>query len=131
MIDPTVRQLLEQAVDSAIKLQLLLMFHENPRLELSSKQVANRIYRDIWSTREALQELCQDDILVARGSAEDPIYGYHPRDDHRDPIARLVSSYNHPIERDHVQHTLREISSDASYRRARTQIRGAFELQSI
>ncbi len=129
MIDPTVRQLLEEAIDSPIKLQLLLLFHESPRIALTATQVANRIYRDIWSTREALHELHQDGVLTAEG--DEQRYSYRPRLDYVERITRLVYCYNEPIERDHIQHTLREICEDALYRRARRQIRGAFELQSI
>ena len=130
MNDPCVRQLLEEAIDSSIKLQFLLLFHEDSRLEITAQQIANRSYRDIWSTREALQELCQDGIL-APSSAEDPQYRYQPRQDLIERIERLVQSYNEPIERDAIQHMLREVSSDASFHRARRQIRGGFELQII
>ncbi len=130
MIDPCVRQLLEEAIDSPIKLQFLLWFHENPRLEMTAQQIANRTYRDIWSTREALQELRQDGILVAH-TDEDPHYLYQPCAELVERIEHLVFSYNEPIERDAIQHVLREVSKDASFHRARRQMRGSFELQMI
>lgn len=130
MNDPCVRQLLEEAIDSPIKLQFLLLFYEDSRLEITAQNIANRSYRDIWSTREALQELCQDGILVA-SSDDDPHYTYQPRQELIERIERLAQSYNEPIERDDIQRMLREVSSDASYRRARRKMRGAFELQMI
>ena len=116
MIDPMVHRLLEQAIDSPIKLQLFLLYYENPRFEGTASQIANRIYRDIWSTREALRELAEDGLLIACGS--ESVYRYRPRAEYREPILRLVQSYNEPLERDHVQRALREIASYAPYRRA-------------
>ena len=47
MIDPTLHELIEQTINSPIKLQLVLLFHENPMLELDVKQASNRIYRSL------------------------------------------------------------------------------------
>ena len=126
MIDPTVQGLLEQVIDSPIKLQLLLLCYENPRFEGSASQVAERIYRDIWSTREALRELAEDGLLFTTG-AGDPVYRYRPCPEYREPIFRLVQSYNEPLERDQLQHTLREIASYARYRRASSQSAFSFD----
>jgi hypothetical protein len=117
MIDPTIQRLLEQAIDSSIKLQLLLMYYENSRFEGTALQVAERTFRDIWSAREALRELAEDGILAASGSGE-PVYRYRPAAEFREPIFRLVQSYNEPLERDQIQRALREIASYAPYRRA-------------
>ena len=117
MIDPTVQRLLEQAVDSLIKLQLLLLYYENPRFEGTATQVAERTYKDIWSTREALCELAEDGLLNASSTA-DPIYRYLPRPEYREPIVRLVQCYNEPLEREQLQRELREVARNAPFRRA-------------
>jgi hypothetical protein len=129
MIDPTVRQLLEEVIDSTIKLQLILLFHEDPRTTLNPNQVANRIYRDIWSIRDALRDLHRDGVLAADGTP-DPQYRYCPDQHHAERITRLVQHYNEPIERDKIQHALRGIASDAVYQRAQSQS-SPFEMQSI
>jgi hypothetical protein len=118
MVDSMIQRLLENAIDSPIKLQLCLLFDENQRMEGSASELANRIYRDIWSTREALRELAEDGVLCVRGIVSDPIYSYRPRAEYIDPIFRLAQSYNEPIERDAIQHALREVASYARYRRA-------------
>ncbi len=118
MIDSMIQRLLEQVIDSPIKLQLLLMYYENPRMEGTSFQIAERIYRDIWSTREALRELAEDGILTAFANGGEPIYRYRPRSEYAEPIFRLVQSYNEPFERDQVQRLLREVATYAPYRRA-------------
>jgi hypothetical protein len=126
MIDPSVHRLLEQAIDTPIKLQLLLLYYENPRFEGSASQIAERIYRDIWSTREALSEMAEDGLLFAAGLSE-PVYRYWPRPEYREPIFRLAQCYNEPLERDQLQGTLREIASYTAYRRAASQSRSSFD----
>ena len=118
MIDSTVQRLLEQVIDSPIKLQLLLTYYENPRMEGTAFQIAERIYRDIWSAREALRELAEDGILATVGVGPEPVYRYRPRPEYIEPIFRLVQSYNEPFERDQLQRLLREVASYAPYRRA-------------
>ena len=125
MIDPMIQRLLEQTIDSPIKLQLLLMYHDNPRMEGSASQIAQRAYRDIWSTHEALRELAEDGVLNVAGAGE-PVYRYRPRSEHVEPIFRLVQSYNEPLERDQIQRILREVASYAPYRRA-AQLGNSFE----
>jgi hypothetical protein len=126
MIDPSVHRLLEQAIDTPIKLQLLLLFYENPRFEGSGSQIAERIYRDIWSTRDALSEMTEDGLLFAAGLGE-PVYRYWPRPEYREPIFRLAQTYNEPLERDQLQGTLREIASYTAYRRAASQSSHTFD----
>ena len=117
MIDPTVQHLLEQVIDSPIKLQLLLLYDENPRFQGTGSQIAARTYRDIWSTREALRELAEDGLLSTTGTA-DPVYSYRPHTEYREPISRLIQCYNEPLERDRLQAALHEIARNAPYRRA-------------
>ena len=130
MVDNAIQRLLEQAIDSPIKLQLCLMFYENRRMEGTAVQFADRVYRDIWSTREALRELAEDGILSVTSLAGEPIYRYRPRPEYTEPIFRLAQSYNEPLERDSIQRALREVASYAPYRRS-TPNSGAFELQNI
>ena len=128
MIDPTVQRLLEQAVDSLTKLQLLLLYYENPRFEGTAAQVAGRTYKDIWSTREALRELAEDGLLGV-SSAADPVYYYLPRPEYREPISRLVQCYNEPLEREQLQRELREVARNAPFWRASEGARSLDRLQ--
>lgn len=118
MIDPKVQSLLEHVVDSPIKLQLVLLFCEHPRLEGTASQIAERIYRDIWSTREALRELAEDGILYSFGAVGDVVYRYRPQPEHIAAIVQLCQHYNEPLERDQVQHIVREIARYAPFRRS-------------
>lgn len=117
MVDLAIQHLLEQAIDSPLKLQLVLMFCDHPRLEATSAQVAERAYRDIWSTREALHELSQDGILHNVSMDGEPVYCFHPRPEYVEIIKRLYRAYNEPMERDDLQRLVREVGSVASFRR--------------
>ena len=129
MLDTSIQQLLEKVIDSPIKLQICLVLYENHRLQGSATEFANRLYRDIWSTREALRQLTEDGILIANCShGGEPIYAYRPRPEYVDAIFRLAQSYNEPLERDKIQRALREIASYAPYRRS-AHSNGAFEFQ--
>ncbi|MCL6543564.1 MAG: hypothetical protein K6T87_23760 [Roseiflexus sp.] len=118
MIDQSVRSLLEGVVDTPLKLQLVLMFAERRCLPATAAQVADRIYRDIWSTREALRELAESGVLSETMTKDGPVYAFCPSCELAEPIRRLVQCYNEPLERDLLYRTLREIAGDASYRRA-------------
>ena len=118
MIDITIQRLLEQALDSRIKLQLCLLFYENRRLEGTAAQFADRLYCDIWSAREALREMAEDGILGATSLVGEPVYHYRPRPEYTEAIFRLAQAYNDPLERDAIQRALRDIAGYATYRRA-------------
>ena len=116
-IDPLIQRLLVQAINSPLKLHLVLLFHENPRLEGSARQIVQRIFRDIWSTRAALRELADDGILDVSSDAGEPVYSYRPRAEHHGPIARLVECFNDPFARDQIHARLRELARDTLYHR--------------
>lgn len=117
MVDITVQRFIEQTIDSPLKLQLLLLFCEHSHTQGTAAQIAQRIYRDIWSTNAALRELAEDGVL-AISSAPEPVFHYHPSVEHMPAIMKLYKDYNEPIERDHLQHMVREVAEYAPYRRA-------------
>ncbi|NJM05107.1 hypothetical protein HC891_01045 [Candidatus Gracilibacteria bacterium] len=120
MLDPLVQRLLEQVVDSPVKLHLLLLFHENPRLEASAVKMAERTCRDIWSVTAALEELVADGVMrsVAQAGYHETTFRYAPRPEIVESIRRLVRGYDDPIERDYLQRVLRDLSAYASVRRS-------------
>jgi hypothetical protein len=116
-LDPLIQRLIEQAITSPIKLHLVLLFHENPRMAGSARQITQRIFRDIWSTQDALRELAADGVLIVGDRAGEPVYSYRPRPEHRVPIARLFERFDDPFARDQIHALLRELARDAVYRR--------------
>lgn len=118
MFDPKVEHLLKEIIDTPTKLQLLLLFCENPNIEGTARQLAERTFRDIWSASEALRELTEDGIVVAFDGFGELLYRYQPISELVHPIQQLHQYYNEPIERDYVQQLVREAASYAPYRRA-------------
>jgi hypothetical protein len=119
MVDPQVQQLLERAIDSPVKLHLLLLFHENRQLVATPTLIANRVCRDIWSVEQALHELAEDGVLLR--STQVPAeaqFRYHPREELLEPIRRLICGYDDPLERDTLQRSIRDLASYAPYRRS-------------
>jgi len=114
-MDATIQKLLEQVIDSPCKLHLLLIFAENPRLDATPRQVADRACRDIWSVTQALFELAEDGVLCAAG--DDLHYRYLPRPERLDAIRCLIRSYDDPMERDRIQSSLRDLASFATFNR--------------
>ncbi|NJN16279.1 MAG: hypothetical protein HC822_08390 [Oscillochloris sp.] len=121
MVDPMVQALLEQAIDSPVKLHLLLMFHENQRMEATARAIADRVCRDMWSVSQALHELAADGVMVIAASAHgEPVYRYEPIGTWHLPIARLIRGYDDPLVRNDLQRTIRELEAYAPYRRTST-----------
>lgn len=119
MVDPVVQQLLEQAIDTPVKLHLLLIFHENPRLEATAQAIADRVCRDIWSVSQALDDLAEDGVMLVAATANGgPVYRYAPLAPLQEPIRRLLSGYDDPLERDKLQRSIRDLAAYAPYRRA-------------
>lgn len=117
MADTLVQRLIEGVIDSPLKLQLLLLYCEQRQLEGTAVQIAQRTYRDAWSTREALRELTEDGILVCQANSPDPTYRYGPHADLVEAIVRLCQLYNEPLERDGLQRLVRDVAVYAPYRR--------------
>lgn len=119
MVDPMVQQLLEHAIDTPVKLHLLLLFYENPRLESTPRAIADRVCRDIWSVTQALHELAEDGILLrAITTNGDSVYKYAPMSEHIESISRLICGYDDPLERDKLQRSIRDLAAYSPYRRA-------------
>ena len=119
MVDPVVQQLLEQAIDSPVKLHLLLIFYENPRMEATPRAIADRVCRDMWGVAQALHELAEDGIMLRAATANgDPVYRYAPMTELVESISRLISGYDDPLERDMLQRAIRDLATYAPYRRA-------------
>lgn len=119
MVDPEVQRLLDQAIDTPVKLHLLLLFYENPRMEATPGAIADRLCRDIWSVSQALQELCEDGILLCTTvGRREPVYRYAPNKELVPVIERLVRGYDDPLERGQLQQYIRTLASYAPYRRS-------------
>ncbi|MCU0493076.1 MAG: hypothetical protein MUD01_15930 [Chloroflexaceae bacterium] len=120
MIDQSVQQLLEHAIDTPTKLHLLLLFHGNPQLETTARHIAEHTCRDIWSVNEALSELAEDGILHVLQGSGGQRYRFVPRAEFVEAINRLVRGYDDPLERDVLHRSIRDLAGYAYVRRARS-----------
>ena len=118
MVDKQIQQLIERVIDSPLKLQLLLLFCDHRRCEGTPSQLAQRTYRDIWSTREALRELLDDGVLACKPTNGEPVYFFRPRAELQEAIQRLYRVYNEPTERDALHRLIRDAETFAPYRRS-------------
>ena len=111
MIDLNVQILLEKAINSRTKLQLLQIFYENPSAGKKVSELVQRCCRDLWSIREALDEMAEDGILViGRTVGGDQIYYYSPTVEDYPVIEELMRSYDDPLERDTIFHMVHEFT---------------------
>lgn len=123
MLSPQVEYLLQHAIDSPEKLHLLLIFHEQAVVQTTPKFMAERTYRDIWSVRQALHEMAEDEILQIAPSSvpsDDPEYLYQPSPLYRDAITSLIQQYNNPLKRFEVRGAMRKATEQAVMRRVST-----------
>jgi len=118
MVDSTIQLLLEQTIDTSCKLHLLLLFHDNPQLKTTSRQLAERSCRDIWSVEQALQELVESEVLSTDTGVDDTLYyRYTPSAEKLEAIRKLVLGYDDPFQRDWIQSSVRELELYAYYNR--------------
>lgn len=111
MIDLQVHTFLKMVVNSKVKLQFLLLFYENPRMQTTASALAQHCCVDIWSAEEALRELADSGILqVARSVGGKPSYSYSPFPEFVAGIDALMRSYDDPMRRGSVLDTIREIA---------------------
>ncbi|NJL34641.1 MAG: hypothetical protein HC893_13255 [Chloroflexaceae bacterium] len=94
MIDRNVQQLLQQAIDTPTKLHLLLLFHEQTLTNITPREMAERVCRDIWSVTQAMAEMAEDGILQVTALPDGDYYRYQPRTEHIEAIRKLIQTYN-------------------------------------
>lgn len=119
MVEQTLQHLIETVIDSPVKLHLLLIFHEQPRNEVSAAAMAERACRDIWSVSDALDELAADGALVRLPATNGHhLYRYQPATALIEPILTLLRAYDDPMKRDAIQRAIRTSADYAPFRRA-------------
>jgi hypothetical protein len=119
MLDTRLQHLLRSVVDSPVKLHILLTLHSQVQEHISAEQLSERLCRDVWSVSQALREMAEDGLLeVLNIAGSSPVYRFQPRPEYIVPINDLINSYDDPIARSMIYHTLREMSGYTAARRA-------------
>lgn len=112
MLDPLVRRLLEDAVNTSGKLALVLLYAEHERLAATPRQLALRLCRDPWSVEAAIRELIIDGVLAERDGriVFATERGWSPA------IKALRHAYEDPFHRDTILQLVRDQERYAPYR---------------
>ncbi len=119
MLDIRTQHLLRYVIDTPVKLHLLLDLWRQTQTEYTPTQLSERLCRDVWSVTQALQEMSDDGLLVSTHTPNHGVlYRWQPRTEYVEPIKHLIASYDDPVARSIVHHTLREMAGFAAARRA-------------
>jgi hypothetical protein len=113
MLETGIGRLLEDAVNTSRKLAIVMVYAQHANLSASPGQMSQRLYQDIWSVEEAMQELAADGILGETNG----IYRLSPTGARREALARLIAAYNDPMRRQEIVRLVGELDSYAPYRK--------------
>lgn len=113
MLETALRRLLEEAVNTSLKLAIVMLYAE-PKQHFSGTalQISTRLCRDIWSVENALRELVDDGIL---DQVDGNVY-FRPCPEWRDALARLFTTYDEPLRRQEIMRVISDLDSYAPYR---------------
>lgn len=112
MLDPGVRRLLEEAINTSTKLAIVLLYTGQQVVAATPAQISQRLCRDIWSVEEALDELVQDGVLLRSGN----LCAYRPAPKWTDSMRRLLATYDEPLRRQEIVRLVSDLDRYAPYR---------------
>ncbi len=110
MLDGRVQTLLEEVANTSTKLTIMLLFTEQPNLIATPCQLQQRVCRDIWSVKQALDELVKAGALRAQGGSYGIVPGMHRQ------MSMLHRAYEEPLRRQEIMQTVMDLESYAPYR---------------
>lgn len=113
MLDPRVKQLLENGINTSCKLAIVLRFVEQTELCATTHVLAGRVCRDIWSIETAINELVEDGILSRCGNQ----YCCSPSAELRVGLRLLQEAYTYPLQRIELLNVLHDLERYAPYRK--------------
>ena len=126
MISPPLQGLLEAAIDTPTKLHCVLLFAQRTVSRGTAAQIGSRLARDIWSTRQALEELALSGLFTLLAGDSEPLYEYRPRPEYQEALSLLLQTYNDPLSRDTLHQSVNELARYAPYRTDFTRAIAAF-----
>ncbi len=95
-MEEDVDRLLEECIDSKVKLDLVLFFHDHPEIIDSAEAIAAWVARDVKAVEPALRLLSKAGLLdrFELGSGRYVLYAYAKSTRIRDTVARLSRIYH-------------------------------------
>ena len=110
MLDGRVQTLLEEVANTSTKLAIVLLFTEQPNLIATPCQLQQRVCRDIWSVKQALDELVKAGALRVQNGDYGIVPGMHRQ------MTTLLRAYEEPMRRQEIMQTVTDLESYAPYR---------------
>lgn len=93
MVSPEIQRFVAEHIDSAEKLEILLLLQRSPEKQWTALEVSQAIYTVPASATMRLEALVAQGFLVSAGGA-DPRYSYGPRSDAmRIQVDSLAAAY--------------------------------------
>ena len=112
MLEPGLRRLLDEAINTSTKLAIVLLYANQRLVSATPAQISQRLCRDIWSVEEALDELAEDGILQCHSG----LYTYRPASRWAESLRRLFATYDEPLRRQEIMRVVSDLDSYAPYR---------------
>jgi hypothetical protein len=103
-------------IDSALKLRLLLVFSDRPRLSSGIRHLSEWLCESPWSIEEALDGLVEAGFLVHIDDPRGPHYRLEPRPEHKPLLRQLLACYDHPLQRDEIYTLIRAAGQEQQFR---------------
>src|SRR5262245_5381644 len=101
-------------IDSALKLRLLLLFHQHHRLWGGLRRWSEWLCEGPWAIEEALKSMAEAGFLIKMADQQGMSYQL---DDHTQPLVQqLVVCYDDPQRRDDIYTQVREASWERQFR---------------
>lgn len=98
MASPEVQRFVAEHIDSAEKLEILLLLHRNPEKQWAAQDVSQAIYTVPASAIMRLEALVSDGFVASNGGA-DPRYSFAPKSE---ALRRQVDSLAAEYQKDRV-----------------------------
>jgi hypothetical protein len=103
-------------IDSALKLRVLLLFSTRPRLSSGIRHLSEWLCECPWAIEEALDGLVEAGFLAHIDDPGGSHYRLEPRLEHKTPLNQLLSSYDHPLQRDEIYALVRVANEEQRFR---------------
>ena len=103
-------------IDSALKLQVILLFYRHPRWSGDAAQLSEWLHEIPWALADALEALAEAGLLGRIGAQGATGYRLEPRPEHLDVLKQLVSTFEDPLTRDNVYYLVRDAEQERQMR---------------
>ncbi len=112
MLDPTIRRLLDEAINTSAKLAIVMLYAGENSLCSTARVISKRLWANLWDVAPALEEMVRDGVLTVK----DGEYRLDPVPERQDGLRQLLAAYDEPVHRQEIMRLVAELDSYAPYR---------------